>query len=634
MRIEDTFNIRRSDGSLVKMRVPEPQKKMIRDGILGKSRGLVGTGISYIGVTNKGRQLGFSAILAAESVLIAEDYPHTEIYYVATARDQALDWTKKLNQLIVDSNSWPEELGGSRIINITSIKKMSEKIINNTSIIGVAANPSAIRGNTAIAIIFDEAAWAIRFKNQARETWKALKYFIRQGGQARIQSTPRTSNTEEFFWGMYSKGESGNLAIHQYECPVITNWKELDLTEPLYIELNNERRVMRGMRKFEDKEVTNFLELYKNNPVFEITKNHIKQKAVIPYWWVNIEDLETDRAEDVEQFKQENLCVPLDETFKLLKSEWIYGNLNEEAEWNDRGKSENRFIMLMDFASKRDLTAITIVEEILNPESSDKSPVYIERKIDELSGDYALQREVMFDYILAFRPTFVSGDNTGFNPKMLKRVNFSMQSKEQMAQGFRNMVMPDTLTEKSHYRWLYKKKKHQNSIRHCLRVERELLPQGGVRYSGKMHGRDDHFWSKAQLALLRNIGVVKAAFGRFNKRVLIGEKTKGKSFAEKFLMEQEKKGFINYEDIKMKEDMKNFYKDSLEKNKNLKFAIKCLMHGRVICRTSRMPVMPIHCAKSENCMDEACDGYKTVKDICKRYKVTKEEVFNGQEYYK
>ena len=60
------------------------------------------------------------------------------------------------------------------------------------------------------------------------------------------------------------------------------------------------------------------------------------------------------------------MCVPLDETYKLIKSEWVYSNLNEEAEWDDRRNSNNRFFILMDFAQKNDITAITVIEEIPN----------------------------------------------------------------------------------------------------------------------------------------------------------------------------------------------------------------------------------------------------------------------------
>ena len=118
---------------------------------------------------------------------------------------------------------------------------------------------------------------------------------------------------------MYKKGEESGLAVHSYYSPAITNWKELDLEEPLYIELNTKRRKLRGMKPLTADDIKRLVKRYEHSPSFEISSGKfIKQKAIIPYWWVSIEDLETDRAEDLEQFKQENLGIPLDETYKLL----------------------------------------------------------------------------------------------------------------------------------------------------------------------------------------------------------------------------------------------------------------------------------------------------------------------------
>ena len=645
-RIEDTFNIRRADGSLVPLKVPEPQKQMIRDGILGKSRELVGTGVSYIGVTDKGRQLGFSVIMAAEQVLIAEEFPGTNIYYVATTGDQATDWMTKLNQLVTDANHWPQQLGGGSILNITSLDKVFEKIINGTHIFGLSANPPGIRGKTGISVNFDEAAWAIRFKNQAKETWKALKYIIRQGGQARIQSTPRTSDTEEFFWGFYKKGEAGNLAIHDYYCPVITNWKDLDLTEPLYIELNNRRRKMFGLRELAKAEIDTLIRRYEKRTDTFIIKpgDCIKQKAEIPYWWVSLQDLETDRASDLEQFKQENLGIPVDEMYKLLKTEWIYSNLNEGAEWDSRCDSNNPFYFTIDLAQVKDLTALTITEKIEN--------IYIERRIEETQATYPEQVDLIFDLFLKFRPLVISIDNTGhgivvgdmlvrkltdngFNPGILKRITFTQTTKEQMAIGFRNLVMPDPITGKSRYRWLNNLKKHENAIRHCTRVEKQTLPMGGTRYTGKMHGRDDHFWSKAQIALLETpTGVPRASLGRVRNLAGVHLSSRRKSMGNKFLEDTNRKRMeINPEEIKIAEDINRIRREKVVESKNLKFALQCLTKGIVVCRSKKKAVRPVHCAYPANCIDPFCPGFKYVNEICERYGVEKNDVWRIQKEY-
>lgn len=644
-RAEDLFNVRRADGSLISYKVPEPQKQILRDGLLGKSNNLVGSGVSYVSVTNKGRQSGFSVMLAVEAIMIAEDFPDTFIYYVATASDQASDWMHKLHQLIEDANHWPSELGGGSMINIVNIKKVFEKNINGTLIIGLSANPSAIRGKTGIHVLFDEAAWAIRFKDQAKETWKALKYIIRQGGSARIQSTPRMSDTEELFWGMYEKGEEGNLAIHTYTCPVIENWKELDLDEPLWIDLNNKRRANKKMKFLSDEDRKRMIERYKNNPAFIIEPgDYIKQKAEIPYWWISLEDLETDRATDLQQFKQENLGVPLDETYKLIKTEWIYSNINEGDEIDDRGTSTNKFYILIDLAQKNDITAITVIELI--------DGIYVERRIEETQAEYPVQVDLIIDLFFKFRPEIISIDNTGhgivvgdmlekalrdnsFNPAILKRVNFNMLTKEQMAVGFRNLVMPDPITGKSRYRWLKHRKKHEDAIDHCRRVEKEILPQGGIRYSGKMYGRDDHFWSKAQIALIEiPTGVPKAAFGRFKKRLYIEDNSNRRNIGKETLDENNKLRIqLEKEDIAEKAEVNRMRREKIEQRKKVTFALNCVTQGIVLCKTAKKPVKPIYCAFPTNCNNKFCPGYKYIEEICQRYGVTKNELWKQQRVY-
>lgn len=648
-RIEDIFNVRRADGSLTKLKVPDPQKKMLQDGVLGKSQKLVGSGVSYVSVTNKGRQLGFSVILGAEALLIAEDFPETFIYYVATASDQASDWMMKLDQLARDANHWPPELGGGPILNIKNIEKVFEKNINGTYIVGLSANPSSIRGKTGIHVVFDEAAWAIRFKGQAKETWKALKYIIRQGGSARIQSTPRLSDEEEFFWGMYTKGESGSLAIHTYYCPVITNHAELDLREPLWIDLNNKRREFRGLKPISEKEQEDLIKRYKHRVNFEVVRGKfIKQNADIPYWWVNIQDLETDRASDLEQFKQENLGIPLDETYKLIKTEWIYSNLNDTDEWDARPDGNaNRFFILIDIAQINDLTAVTVVEEI--PQKIGR-PIYVERKIVETQDKYPVQRDKIFDIFLKFRPELISLDYTGhgiavgdfieeilrengFSPKILKKVTFTSLSKEDMAVGFRNIVMPDVITGKSRYRWLCKERRHEDAIRHCTRVEKKVY-ENSIRYSGKDHGRDDHFWSKAQIALIdKPNSAPRASVGKFSKIKPTSE-FKRNSFGQSFLAELNRKRMtIDEETVKETEDINKARLEKLRYRKNLMFAVQCLTKGVMVCRQQKKLVKPVHCAMPSNCNNKMCASNRYVKEVCQRYGVTENEVWKKQTIY-
>ena len=529
-RIESIFNVRNSRGELLSYKVPEPQKEIMRDGILGKARKQIKQGISYISVTNKGRQMGFSVINAVEAILIAEDFPNSNIYYVATEIGQARDWMQKMNQLIEDANYWPEELGGGPMLNITSIKKVEEKCINDTYIVGLAANPSAIRGKTGIAVYFDEAAWALRTKDIAKETWKALSYIISQGGQGRIQSTPRTSDEQEFYWGMYQKAKQKKGGLVHYECPVIENWRDLDLKEPLYIELNDEQRQMMQLDPFTPIEKQEIIDIYKDNPMFEITDDCIKQPAIVLYPWKKLQELENDREKDYQQFMQEYLCQPIDETLKVIQSEWIEQNYVNEPQYSDRGDSKNAFQMVIDFAQKKDVTFIIVTEKI----PGNKYFIFKQRYVEQTQNEYPEQAKHIADLYEKFRTEYVSIDATGpgipigqflkkefrdrgLNSNIIKEVTFTQPNKEQMATGFRSLCQPNPsireqteiknedgipiITMKNCYRFLKDNgnKDHTEAINHIKRVEKEMLPQGGVRYSGKKYGRDDAFWAASQI---------------------------------------------------------------------------------------------------------------------------------------
>ncbi|NCU41857.1 MAG: hypothetical protein EOM19_04010 [Candidatus Moranbacteria bacterium] len=530
-RIEDIFNIRNSQGELMPYKVPEPQKKLLRDGILGKGRKQITNSdknkrVSYISITNKGRQMGFSVINAAEAVLIAEDFPYTMIYYVATTIEQAKDWMDKMMQLIQDSNHYPEELGGGPILNIQNIKKIFEKQINDTMIVGLAANPSGIRGKTAIAVYFDEAAWALRTKDIAHETWKALKYFISQGGQARIQSTPRTSDEKEFFWGMYQKALKKEGGLIAYECPVIENWRDLDLDEPLFIELDNEQRVIQGLDTYTQKEIDDLKSHY-NREGFEVTDTYIKQPVICKYEWKTLQELENDRANDKQMFLQEYLCQPVDEAYKVILSEWIENNIVEEPEYVDRGTSTNEFQICCDFAKEKDQSAFIVTEKII----TNGIPIFYQRNITLCQNPYYEQARIIADLYYKFQPTFISIDDTGVGKsvveqleqeflkqniplRVIKKVTFSSQINEQMAEGFKALCTPkDYLKEKyisgydekdkpiynttykNQYRFLREpnNKIHKEAIAQIKRVEKEIL-RTNVRYSGKRYGRDDAFW--------------------------------------------------------------------------------------------------------------------------------------------
>jgi len=516
-RCEDIFNVKTSQGKVVPLKVPEPQKDILREGILGSARPLIDQGLRFTSVTNKGRQIGFSTLSAMEAILIAEDFPNTNIYYIADDMDQTKDFLDKITQLSKDANFYPLELGGGPIITTQSLEQTFSKKINNTSIIGLSGRArGGKRGKNAIAVYWDEMAWCISVHNEQEEIWDVIQHFVKQGGQIRIGSTPRT--TDDKFWTFYSKASEWGMKA--YYRPAIENWKELDLKSPLHIDLNNIRRQIRQYPKLEEAEKQALINLYSTNPryIVDLAKEQIYQKNVkIPYHWVKLEELEIERA-DYEKFLQENLGVSVDEKYKLIPTDWIYRNCIVSMT-ESRGDSKNPFYMLIDEGRVNDVTAVTVVEKL-------EDGTVLERKIHETQAHYDIQVDEIWDIYNKFKPQAISIDNTGHGIvigdllekliringlplKLLNRVNFSAPEKEVMAEGFRSLVQMDK------YKFLNVTKLHQEALRHVERVEKEVL-ETHVRYSGKKWGRDDHFWSKAQIVYFTNMLMPnpKQSFGK------------------------------------------------------------------------------------------------------------------------
>jgi len=520
-RCEDIFRVRMSKGGVVDVILPEPHREILREGILGKAKPLIDDGLRFTTVTDKGRQIGFSTLFAMEAMLIAEDYPNTNIFYIADDMDQTGDFLDKITQLGTDAKHYPPELGGGPILNCQNLEKTFEKKINNSYIVGLSGRAKGgKRGKNAIAVYWDEAAWCISRHQEQEEIWDTILHFVKQGGQIRIGSTPRT--TDDKFWTFYSNAPEWGMKA--YYRPTITNWKDLDLKSPLFIDLNNDRRLSRQLPAYSEDDKREIVDRYKGNEryIVDLEGQKIYQKNIqIPYPWIKLDELELERN-DYEKFLQENLGISVDEKYKLIPSEWIYRNIARTESRDNRSQSTNPIYILIDLARVNDVTAITVTEKF--PDN-----FCIERKVEETQEHYDLQVERIWTLYERFKAQAISIDNTGHGIvigdlleaklrenglplNILHRVNFTSTEKEIMAEGFRSLVQMDK------YKFLNENKVHKEALRHVERVEKEVLPTN-TRYSGKKWGRDDHFWSKAQIVYFTNmlIPMPEASFGKFRK---------------------------------------------------------------------------------------------------------------------
>jgi phage FluMu gp28-like protein len=615
LRIQDIFNVRKASGELIPLKVPHPQRQILRDGILGNGRALMKKGQVINRIINKGRQIGYSIISAAEAILIAEDYPKTFQYYVATKEKQAIEWLEKLQQLVQDANCWPKELGGTPIIRTKNIRPQLTKTINDCSIVGLPYNPGGMRGSTAINVILDEMAWMIMYKNQQEETYAACKHFVSQGGQLTCQSTPR-SQTDKFMEFYVNPEKHG---FKNYYCPTITNWQTLDLNEPFIIEMNDENRREHALPPLTIVQKQELINKYskKTSFIIDTINEVIKQDVKCPYSWKNLHELEKDRRSDVEIFKQENLGVAIDERYKVLNSEWIYQNLTEK-ELSHRGDSMNQFVFGIDIAKQQDLFVITIFEVI------DDHWFNRYTEIMPVKQNYVISAHKIVELYDNFLPTRISVDNTGGGivfcdiletmkvKNVLQRVTFNQSSKTNLAETLRSVARDNKL------HMLNNTDEHKLIIRHLLKVERQQQ-ETHTKYTGKevdKEGRDDGFWSTA-LAICANphrdnkeqARLITASFGSVNARV------------------QKDNVLNNQYSLTKKMINKNFDKPNIEvneildeENKVYKLVFNKLKTGMLPCPKNNGIVNPLDCV---NCERTNCIEYSYHDQTCKDFQVNK-----------
>lgn len=461
--VESIFRVRDNKGQLVDYKLATPHKRLLQTGILGDKSALYR-------VINKGRQAGFSVFNAVEMITIAELMPMTNQYYIATKEQQAKSWLKKVDRLSKDTRLW---IDGSRIIDIDTTKssqlekrfrhfpKGIKKEIEYSYITGLSASPSGIRGDTGINVLLDEYALMVQKKNQQRDILEAVKYFVSQGGQLTMQSTPLVKT--DIFWDTYENAE--RKLYTPFYCPIIENWKDLDLTKDLR-----------------------------------------QQACRIPYPWIDINTLEKARRDDLEYFKQENLGLPADVLHRFIEPELLYSNVTSEPKPYNIG---GLYKIAVDVAQKRDLTAITVGE-------IENGMIY-ERHVDESQAKYPEQARQIAELCKRYKPLEVLIDTTGGHGTGLadcleelvntpiRRIEFSsfielkdkkMKITEYMATEFKKALVDGT----------YKLLDNQRAIRHVLRVEKKVTDTGTTRYTGKNNSsgdgripRDDHFWSKCIL---------------------------------------------------------------------------------------------------------------------------------------
>jgi hypothetical protein len=474
--IESIFRIRTNTGELIDYQVVPSHEKLLKTGLLGDKSKLSR-------IINKGRQGGFSYFFNIECLMIAQLLPNTNQFYVATREEQAKKWIKNSESLARDARVFPNS---DKIIDMDFMKstqltkyirhfpKEFKKTIEYSYIVGLPASPSGIRGGTGINIILDEYAQMTLQKDLQIELYNAIKYFISQGGQMTISTTPLVKSDE--FWNMYTNAE--NYLLSPFYFPIIENWETIDLHKDLR-----------------------------------------KQKLDIPYFWTSIEELEKARRKDLDFFKQEALGIPADVMLRYMTPELVYSRVDSTEKFTN--DNNGIYIFGIDVGQVRDTTAVT-VGELINGE-------IFERWVQDSQSTYPEQTKEIVELCKRYKPIEIRIDHTGVGIPITQMLEVIHGMPPIMKVDFASYIEEDkskrkipTFLMEEFKKSLVDRKYHllnnPLALNHVLRIEKLETLGKTIKFTGKRGGgRDDHAWSKALL---------NAPFERMYKNMPVGIGTK------------------------------------------------------------------------------------------------------------
>ena len=156
----------------------------------------------------KGRQLGFSTLIAGYALWLMLFHSDKSILVVATKQDTAKNLVTKVSYM---HNGLPVWLRGKT----TEDNKLSIRFANGSQIKAVAKSKDAGRSEALSLLILDEAA----FIDGADVIWTAAQATLSTGGKAALISTP--NGVGNFFHKMWQEAEAGTNNFN----PILLDWR-------------------------------------------------------------------------------------------------------------------------------------------------------------------------------------------------------------------------------------------------------------------------------------------------------------------------------------------------------------------------------------------------------------------------
>ena len=156
----------------------------------------------------KGRQLGFSTLIAGYSLWMMLFGNDKNILVIATKQEVAKNLVTKVKYM---HNALPVWLRG----NLIEDNKLALRFANGSQIKAVASSKDAGRSEALSLLILDEAA----FIENAEEIWTAAQATLSTGGRAILNSTP--NGVGNFFHKMWIGAEEGANGFN----PILLDWR-------------------------------------------------------------------------------------------------------------------------------------------------------------------------------------------------------------------------------------------------------------------------------------------------------------------------------------------------------------------------------------------------------------------------
>lgn len=365
--IQSNIRLVTAKGLIVDLQLADFQKKWLLDGPLFNDFSNMKSFHNRISI--KCRNVGASYVMISmEAALAGWLYGGVHIPFIAQREQQTKDLIKSVKKVIEFCRFEIPLKGG-----LTGQTEFTIRFKNGTTIQAYPGNnPSGLRGPRALCVYIDEFAHVQR----QQEVMSAAEYFILEGGQLSLLSTP---------WGKQN----------------------------LYWKILTDRKTFSAWRR-------HYVQLFKNPEVFDLKSpipEQIEKNGLIPNIpWLDIEYIEKKRREDAPfnfvNFSQEMLGMPVDEVTAAIPEEVLNTNTMEyysieKRPVDNEGKwiGDQMFVISGDFGAERNMTALTVFEA--------KEGRFIVCNTLLLRGNFVEQKDAVIDYVRGFSPKIFIGDATG-----------------------------------------------------------------------------------------------------------------------------------------------------------------------------------------------------------------------------